>query len=88
MLIRRRIIPNTQTFQTGKPLHGYYMVAEATSQRTSHKALLYSPSYSQSDSVNACFKFYYHMFGAVVGTLRVYVKPLTGDFNQSADMRK
>lgn len=59
------------------------MVAEASYyQRTEHRARLYSPIYSPSDSMNASFQFYYHMFGFSVGRLRVYVKPLTADFRE------
>lgn len=64
------------------------MVAEATNQRTTHKARLYSPIYNESDSINACFRFYYHMYGAIVGRLRVYIKPLSVNIDEIADTPK
>lgn len=75
-------------FQTGEPLNGYYMVAEATNQHTAQKSRLYSPIYDALDSVNACFRFYYHMYGAIVGTLRVYVKPLSMKLHDMDDIQK
>lgn len=51
------------------------MVAQATNQLSTHVARLYSPIYSSADSMNACFRFYYHMYGAIVGRLRAILKP-------------
>lgn len=62
--------------QTGKPLHGYYMVAEATNSRSTQKSRLWSPVYNQSDSETACMRFYYHMYGSKIGQLRVLYKPI------------
>lgn len=64
------------------------MVAEATNQNTANKARIYSPVYDPSDSLNACFRFYYHMYGFIVGTLRVYVKPLSVKLNDLDDIQK
>lgn len=53
------------------------MVAEATNQRSTQISRLFSPIYNASDSIDACFRFYYHMYGVAVGRLRLYLKPLS-----------
>lgn len=64
------------------------MVAEATNRNTANKSRLYSPIYDSADSLNACFRFYYHMYGAIVGTLRVYVLPLSVKLHDMDDIQK
>lgn len=59
------------------PLEGFFMVAEVTDILSSDAARLLSPIYEQKLSKDACFKFFYHMFGFSVGKLRVYIKPIT-----------
>ena len=49
---------------------GYYLYIETSlPQTTGQKARIVSPMYSSSSSV--CVKFYYHMYGASIGTLNV-----------------
>lgn len=62
---------------TMQPLHGHYMVAQSADQMAGSAARLMSPVYPQKKSVNACFRFYYHMYGLLVGRLRVYMKPVS-----------
>lgn len=64
------------------------MVAEATNAITEQKSRFWSPIHRQVDSVNACFRFYYHMFGAYVGRLRVIVKPIDRDIDEIANDKK
>ena len=45
------------------------------------KARLLSEEFSPTSSSGRCVKFFYHMFGNTIGTLRVLVK--TGPGNQS-----
>lgn len=74
--------------QIGKPLEGHYMVAEATNSRSTQKSRLLSPIHPKADSENACFRFFYHMYGAGVGQLRVIVKPIDENINDIADNQR
>ncbi|XP_028136050.1 uncharacterized protein LOC114330834 [Diabrotica virgifera virgifera] len=59
----------------GRGQDGYYMYIESSSKSENDSARLISPVYDvRSDDL--CFKFYYHMFGATIGTLRVYLKTI------------
>lgn len=51
------------------------MVAEATNSRSTQKSRLWSPVYTKNDSKDACFRFYYHMYGQKIGQLQVFIKP-------------
>ncbi|XP_058831525.1 MAM and LDL-receptor class A domain-containing protein 2-like [Topomyia yanbarensis] len=62
---------------TMTPLAGHFMMVDSAEQFTNETARMLSPVYSSNYSVNACFLFYYHMFGDSVGTLSVYVKPVS-----------
>lgn len=64
------------------------MVAEATNTYIEQKSRLWSPIHRQSDSLNACFRFYYHMYGANAGRLRVIVKPIDRDIDEIANDKK
>ncbi|CAG9833259.1 unnamed protein product, partial [Diabrotica balteata] len=59
----------------GKGQDGYYMYIESSSKSENDSARLISPVYDVG-SDDLCFKFYYHMFGATIGTLRVYLKTI------------
>ncbi|XP_076340729.1 uncharacterized protein LOC143241087 [Tachypleus tridentatus] len=60
------------TFGQGKA--GRYMYIEASAPRKENDtARLYSPVYP-ADKSNSCFTFWYHMFGAQTGYLRIYIK--------------
>lgn len=61
------------------------MVAEATNSRSTQKARLWSSVYNQSESVDACFRFYYHMYGSKIGRLRVLYKPIDVSYDDIAD---
>lgn len=54
---------------------GYYMYIESTSRLENDTARLISPIYDVSVSQDACFQFFYHMYGKRTGGLRVYQKP-------------
>lgn len=58
------------------------MVAEAINSQSDQKSYFWSPIHSQADSKNACFRFFYHMFGAYVGRLRVFIKPIDIDIDE------
>lgn len=64
------------------------MVAEVTRAMPEQKSRFWSPIHRQSDSMNACFRFYYHMFGAYVGRLRVIIKPVDKDLDEIANDEK
>ncbi|XP_038052723.1 MAM and LDL-receptor class A domain-containing protein 1-like [Patiria miniata] len=54
--------------------NGHYMYTEATNQRPGDVARLISPPFVPEQSTRtACWRFYYHMFGDQMGTLRVKV---------------
>lgn len=64
------------------------MVAQSTNAQSEQKSRLWSPIHVQTDSQNACFRFYYHMYGAYVGRLRVLIKPIDKDIDEvSADSK-
>ncbi|CAH1102080.1 unnamed protein product, partial [Psylliodes chrysocephalus] len=52
---------------------GYYMYIESSSKAQNDTARLISPVYDKMDD-EVCFEFFYHMYGATIGTLRVYLK--------------
>ncbi|XP_037046530.1 uncharacterized protein LOC119081600 [Bradysia coprophila] len=59
----------------GIPLEGHFMLATFANQSPNSVARLLSPLYPASASKDACFRFYYHMYGAITGALRIYIKP-------------
>lgn len=59
---------------------GHYMYIESSSRNENDTARLISPVFDASDT-ELCLEFFYHMFGASVGTLRVYVKLSTDSWN-------
>lgn len=63
------------TYGAGKL--GYYMYIESTSRAENQSARLLSPMYDGDITDDACFVFYYHMYGESIGGLRVYQKPET-----------
>ncbi|XP_063223620.1 mucin-2-like [Bacillus rossius redtenbacheri] len=55
---------------------GYYLYMETSIPRgLSSKTRIYSPVYSPKLSEDACFTFWYHMYGLSTGSLNVYIKP-------------
>lgn len=60
-----------------KPLEGHYMVAESSATNTGDRARLISPPYAANLSVDSCFRLYYHMYGLLMGSLNVYLKPIS-----------
>lgn len=71
-----------------KPLKGHFMLATFANPLQSSKALLISPVYPAHISRSACFQFYYHMYGATDGVLRVYVKPDSITITEMFDLEK
>ncbi|XP_063698157.1 uncharacterized protein LOC134829092 [Culicoides brevitarsis] len=61
----------------GRPLEGYYMYLDMKDEDVGTKARLVSPTFNATQSENACFRLFYHMFGLSPGKLRVYAKPLS-----------
>lgn len=59
----------------GIPLEGHFMLATFAAQSPNSVTRLISPLYPADASKDACFRLYYHMYGALTGTLRVYIKP-------------
>lgn len=59
---------------TGIPFQGHYMVINTNTEVFTKRARLISPLYKTS-AQTLCLKFYYHMYGVNLGTLRVYAKP-------------
>ncbi|XP_057657272.1 uncharacterized protein LOC130894437 [Diorhabda carinulata] len=68
----------------GPGQNGYYMYIESSSRTENDTARLISPVY---DTINEeiCFEFYYHMYGATIGTLRVYLKTINQSWNLQPD---
>lgn len=63
-------LKNDHTF--GENGNGFYLYTEAFSSLENETARLISPVYKFENGF--CFRFYYHMYGEGIGTLRVYVK--------------
>ncbi|XP_055857908.1 uncharacterized protein LOC129920577 [Episyrphus balteatus] len=62
---------------------GHYMLMESFDQQPHNVARLISPIYSKTLTNNyGCFKFFYFMYGAAVGSLNVYVKPVSVDLEE------
>lgn len=59
---------------TGIPFQGHYMVINTNTEVFIKRARLISPLY-RIVAQTVCFRFYYHMYGTSIGTLRVYMKP-------------
>lgn len=57
------------------------MLLESSVERFNEKARLISPIFSAIRSQNACFKFFYHMYGQSVGKLSIYIKPESLDID-------
>jgi hypothetical protein len=51
------------------------MVINTNMEVYTKRARLISPLYNMPTAQTLCFKFYYHMYGISVGTIRVYMKP-------------
>lgn len=69
----------------GIPLEGHFMLAAFAAQSPHSVARLISPLYSAESSKDACFRFYYHMYGATTGLLRVYIKPESLSISEALD---
>lgn len=59
---------------TGIPFQGHYMVINTNTEVYTKRARLISPLF-RMEAQKLCFKFYFHMYGINLGTLRVYMKP-------------
>lgn len=81
LTLRQRTGPRTD--HTVGVLHeGHYMLLESYEHDEGDRALFFSPLYSADKSKDACLRFFYHMYGLLVGSLRVYVKPVSLDLDQ------
>ena len=70
------------TDNTKKDASGHYMYIEASSpRRKGEKARFVSETFAPTSSRGRCVKFAFHMYGAAMGSLNVYIK--TGAGNQS-----
>ncbi|XP_066586047.1 uncharacterized protein [Prorops nasuta] len=54
---------------------GYYLYIEASGRLMNDTARIISPLYNSSYTENGCFSFWYHMYGATIGSLRLFLKP-------------
>jgi hypothetical protein len=73
---------------TMQPLQGYFLLSESLTQLKDDRARLISPTYPANYSNDACFRLFYHMYGLVVGTLTVYVKPVSKSMSTILDDKK
>lgn len=70
---------------TGKAFEGYFMVIHGIGATYPLSARLISPMYDAKLSNDACFRFYYHMFGFKTGAIRVYLKPKSMSLDEMLD---
>jgi MAM domain, meprin/A5/mu/Somatomedin B domain len=71
-----------------KPLEGFYMLSESLAQKKNDKARLISPTFAAENSVDTCFRLFYHMYRILVGRLAVYVKPVSKPMSEILDKPK
>lgn len=64
------------------------MLLESSIDRYNESARLMSPIYNPERSENTCFKFFYHMYGQSVGSLNVYLKPISEDIEKIVQTKK
>lgn len=63
---------------------GKYMFIETSApRRPGDKARLNSERFSATSSRGSCIKFWYHMYGASIGTLNVLIKTGAGNRSES-----
>lgn len=72
----------------GIPLEGHFMLATFAAQAPHSVTRLISPLYPSEAGKDACFRFYYHMYGASTGVLRVYIKPESLTIPETLDSPK
>lgn len=78
--LRQRTGPRSD-HTTGRLHEGHYMLLESFEHEEGDRALFFSPIYSAEKSKDSCVKFFYHMYGLMVGSLMVYVKPVSIDID-------
>lgn len=55
--------------------NGHYIFIETSyPQLTGQKARLLSPTYSRTNLIGDCFKFWYHLYGSSIGTLNIWLR--------------
>lgn len=54
---------------------GHYLYIEASGRLVNDTARIISPLYNSSLTESGCFSFWYHMYGATIGSLNIYFKP-------------
>ncbi|GAB1867983.1 MAM domain-containing glycosylphosphatidylinositol anchor protein 1 [Camponotus japonicus] len=53
---------------------GHYLYIEASGRLVNDTARIISPLYNSSLTESGCFSFWYHMYGATIGSLNIYFK--------------
>ncbi|XP_011882600.1 PREDICTED: MAM and LDL-receptor class A domain-containing protein 1-like isoform X2 [Vollenhovia emeryi] len=53
---------------------GHYLYIEASGRLENDTARIISPLYNSSLTESGCFSFWYHMYGATIGSLNIYFK--------------
>jgi len=64
------------TDHTLQSASGFYIYTEATGKKYKDKARIVSPM--ESSTKGSCLKFWYHMYGANMGTLSIFLKTSRG----------
>ncbi|KAI4499259.1 hypothetical protein M0802_005519 [Mischocyttarus mexicanus] len=64
----------THDHTLGAGNEGYYLYIEASGRLVNDTARIISPLYTYALTESGCFSFWYHMYGATVGALRIYFK--------------
>eukprot|EP00794_Sanderia_malayensis_P017044 gene17044-18759_t len=62
---------------TGTSLGNFIYIETSVPRRSGHKALLYSPS-MPATTTGRCLNFWYHMYGADIGSLNLYLDRAAG----------
>lgn len=80
LTLRQRTGPRAD-HTVGRLHEGHYMLLESYEHEEGDRAQFFSPIYSAEKSRDSCFRFFYHMYGFQVGSLRVYVRPVSVDLD-------
>lgn len=64
----------THDHTLGAGNEGHYLYIEASGRLVNDTARIISPLYNSSLTESGCFSFWYHMYGATIGSLNIYFK--------------
>ncbi|XP_018393541.1 PREDICTED: uncharacterized protein LOC108772505 [Cyphomyrmex costatus] len=64
----------THDHTLGAGNNGHYLYIEASGRLINDTARIISPLYNSSLTNSGCFSFWYHMYGATIGSLNIYFK--------------